>query len=218
MSGDHVSVLSLKPDTESLCCIHEYHRYYAFAFAYNIIEDHGAEITPAYLLVNIILGQDLHYLVDICLLIAVVNLFYHLFQQTGSKNSPSKKGILWAHYFICIVLTALYLATTGLDIRGLWYQIFDPEGIKSQFFSGGRPRILYVYILDITFNAIYLSASLEILGGAFWIFTTRRQRDISNSVSSFSFLDGDYLTTHNRPHPSYSHSSLSLSLSAPHSP
>jgi len=74
----------------------------------------------------------------------------------------------------------------ALDCRRKRLEVFDPEGLGIGSYS--KVGILDVWILDIIFNALYLLASLEVFGGAIWLFTARIQRNIRSSVSLLPLL------------------------------
>lgn len=158
---------------------------------------------------NLIFGNDLHFLIDTCLLIAVIYLIFHLSQQYDISGITTRRAFLWTNYFLCFVLATLYLTRTGLDIRSLWYQVFDPEKLVAQIGSG--LTIPIVDILDITFDAICLLISAEILGGALWIFMTRKQRNIPTSVRPFSsFVDHALISYTDRIHLAFAHRPSSI--------
>lgn len=114
------------------------------------------EVTAAYVLVQVIFG-DLRYLADVVLLAVVFGLLFELLQRSGS-GYPQYGGILYAHYAFCAVLIMLYLAIFGVTVRVLYSAVLYGESSVPNV--NDRP---VQYVLDVTYDAFYACASLEIL-------------------------------------------------------
>lgn len=85
-------------------------------------------VTAAYVLVNLIF-TSFEYLTEVVLLAVVFSLLFQLLQKPGSGHSQYR-GVLLAHYAVCVVLLLLYLAIFGLAIRRLHDNVFNEISIK----------------------------------------------------------------------------------------
>ena len=121
-------------------------------------------MTNIYFVVSAIITAS-GYIGNIWLLITIYALAYHCFTQPdGKPGSTSKKGILRAHYVLCGILFALFLATFAFQIRDVVVQVQD----YGLYYTRIRRSIPVSYKLDVAYDALTFVASVEILIGSLW--------------------------------------------------
>jgi len=156
-------------------------RYHAFTFAYDLAKHYQNEVTYAYLLVTEIF-IDFYYPASICLLATIFGLLFQIFQrpQTGPQRH---RRILWLHYAFCGLLFVIYITIFGLEVRGLYTEVFDGESII--YFVRDIP---VQDVVNVVFDALYAGASFEIFVASIIIFSTRTNNQAKSNVWSSSLM------------------------------
>lgn len=151
-------------------------RNYAFDFAYLLVVTQYDEVTAAYLLVQTIFG-NLKYLADVVLLVIIYGIISQLLQQPKTGYSRHR-GFLYAHYALCFVLFALYIAMFGVEVRVLYNSVFNSDFAESSV--DGRP---IQSVLTAAYDALYAFASLEVLAISIGILVNHRIHGTNHTVS-----------------------------------
>lgn len=128
-----------------------------------MITEFGAWIITSYLVVDLIFNFSFGILGGICLLIPIYYLIFRLHRQVGNAYNNDKRTLLWAHYGFCGILAIFYLAVFGIQMHNLYESTFHPDTYRGLVEYKGIPD---VGIILVTYNALYLCATLEILAAS----------------------------------------------------
>ena len=136
---------------------------------YTILWETETVVAAVYYLISSIL-YSFAYLADIFLLVTIFALLTQLNKRIALSNFLTKPQFIWTYSIFCTILFALYLAILALRIQ------YHVEATQNGFYSLYNYDVsysdydYYVQILyktakiNIAYNALYMVASLSVLG------------------------------------------------------